>query len=115
MINRRLALISADRVRIPTTVSMEHDDTIFMGEVVACTQDCDQNWHMELRVEQVLNGLRRLRLQREMLMGEFDASVDEPHGGRSPALVDIRTASAMLRKDATTESRNPGRRRTARG
>jgi hypothetical protein len=43
---------------------------MLLGEVVACTQDCDQNFHLELRVEQVLTGLQSLMLLRERLLGE---------------------------------------------
>jgi hypothetical protein len=55
-------------------VTVEYNDTMLLGEVVACTQDCNQHWHLEFRIEQVLTGLQSLMLLRERLLGEGDVS-----------------------------------------
>ena len=82
MSNKRLHLTSRERLRTCTAVSVEYEDAMFLGEVVACTQDLDDRWHVEVEVEQILTGLQSLMNLRAHLLGESTpASV-----GRMPAL-----------------------------
>ena len=67
---KRLTLISHSRVPHFAIVSVEYKDAIFLGEVITCTQDCDDRWHLEIEVEQILNGLTSLLNLRARLMGE---------------------------------------------
>ena len=63
-------MISPERVRISSTVTVEYDDSMILGEVVACTQDCNQQWHLELKIEQILSSLQSLTRLRDRLLGE---------------------------------------------
>lgn len=66
----RLSLISPERVTLSSAVSVEYDDSMLLCEVMACTQDCEQRWHLEMQVEQILTGLQSLVTLRERLLGE---------------------------------------------
>lgn len=67
---QRLAIISNERVSVSTPVSVEYNDAMLLCEVVACTQDCQQRWHLELKIEQILTGLQSLVRLRQRLLGE---------------------------------------------
>ncbi len=67
---KRVTLIAAERVRISSVVTVEYNDAMLLCEVVACTQDCEQKWHLELNIEQILTSLQSLVLLRERLLGE---------------------------------------------
>lgn len=70
MAGQRLALTSSELVPVSTAVSVEYNDAMLLCEVLACSQDCDQKWHLELKIEQILTGLQSLVLLRERLLGE---------------------------------------------
>jgi hypothetical protein len=65
-----LTLTTPQRVAVSTAVSLEYNDSMLLCEVVACTQDVEQQWHLELNVEQILTGLQSLMTLRERLLGE---------------------------------------------
>ena len=67
---KRLNLLTKERLLTSTAISVEHNDAMFLGEVVACTQGCNQEWHVEVKVEQVLTGLQSLMALRARLLGE---------------------------------------------
>ena len=67
---KRLTLTTPERVAVSTAVSLEYNDSMLLCEVVACTQDVEQRWHLELHVEQILTGLQSLITLRERLLGE---------------------------------------------
>jgi hypothetical protein len=67
---KRLNLTSRDRLPTSTPVSVEYNDAMFLGEVLACTHNCDDTWHVEMKVEQVLTGLQSLMTLRARLLGE---------------------------------------------
>lgn len=71
---KRLSLVSRERVRVSTPVTLEYNDNMLLGEVMACTQDCDQQWHIELKLEQILTGLQSLMSLRERLFSESELS-----------------------------------------
>src|SRR3954452_21171625 len=70
MEDKRLSLVSNGRVPAFTAVSIEYDDALFLGEVVACTEDVTHAWHVEVKVEQILTGLQSLMNLRASLLGE---------------------------------------------
>ena len=70
MENKRLSLTSGHRLAASSAVSVEYNDAMFLGEVLACTQDCDEIWHIEVQVEQILTGLQSLITLRARLLGE---------------------------------------------
>jgi hypothetical protein len=70
MQGKRLALTSRERVPASTAVQVEYDDALFLGEVLACTHNVDDSWHLEMKVEQVLTGLQSLMNLRARLLGE---------------------------------------------
>jgi hypothetical protein len=67
---KRLNLTSRERITSCTAVSVEYDDAMFLGEVLACTHNVDDSWHLEIKVEQVLTGLQSLMNLRARLLGE---------------------------------------------
>jgi hypothetical protein len=68
--NRKLQLTVLERLKNGTAVSVEHEDTLFLGEVISCTQDVEDRWHLQVEVEQVLTGLQSLMNLRAALLGE---------------------------------------------
>ncbi len=67
---KRLALTATERVPSFTAVTVEYNDALFLGEVMACTEDVTHTWHIEVKVEQVLSGLQSLMNLRANLLGE---------------------------------------------
>ena len=55
-----------------STVTVEYDDKLFLGEVVVCKASAD-SWSFEIKVEQVLSGLQSLMALRSQLLGESPA------------------------------------------
>ena len=66
----RLTLGVSQRISPFATLSVEYDDVLFLGEVVACTQDYADRWSVEIVIEQMLNGLQSLVTLRSRLLGE---------------------------------------------
>ncbi len=84
MEGKRLNLTSRDRLPALTALTVEYDDAMFLGEVVACTHNCDDTWHVEIKVEQILTGLQSLMNLRASLLGEqTPAPVKMAHAGFS--------------------------------
>jgi hypothetical protein len=66
---KRLVLQTSEPVPISSAVSVEFNDALFLGEVVACTggnKTCD----IEIKVEQILSGLQSLMALRSHLLSE---------------------------------------------
>ncbi len=74
MQGKRLALEAKEAVAISTAISVEHDDALFLGEVIACAPK-GENWTLEIKVEQILTGLQSLMALRARLLSE---SVPQP-------------------------------------
>ena len=84
MEGKRLNLTSRDRLPALTALTVEYGDAMFLGEVVACTHNCDDTWHVEIKVEQILTGLQSLMNLRASLLGEqAPAPVKMAHAGFS--------------------------------
>ena len=69
-VERKRLLIEAQKA-LPTgaTVTVEHDDALYLGEVVSCLQNAGC-WSLEIKVEQVLSGLQSLLALRMRLLGD---------------------------------------------
>ena len=69
MHNRRVTLEAGESLRPGHAVSVEYDDTLFLGEVVSCIAS-GNTWSIEVKVEQILNGLQSLMALRSRLLSE---------------------------------------------
>lgn len=69
MQGKRLILKTNEYVRESTLVSVEYEDTLFLGEVIICAGARDE-WTIEMRVEQMLTGLQSLMALRAHLLSE---------------------------------------------
>lgn len=69
MQGKRLRVTVPERVLVSTPVSVEYEDTLFLGEVVLCTSS-GEKWNVEVRVEQMLNGLQSLMRLRAHLLSD---------------------------------------------
>jgi hypothetical protein len=73
---KRLLIEATERVPTSVAVSVEMDDTMFLGEVIACSAS-ETGWKVELKIEQILNGLQSLMALRSHLL---DQPVGRPFG-----------------------------------
>lgn len=69
MRGKRLVLNTTERISESTLVSVEYEDTLFLGEVVVCS-GAQGTWTLEIQVEQMLTGLQSLMALRAHLLGE---------------------------------------------
>jgi hypothetical protein len=69
MQGKRLIVDVQDPIAISAAVTIECDDAMFLGEVVAVTEQ-NGRYHVEVSVEQVLSGLQSLMALRSQLLGE---------------------------------------------
>lgn len=76
MHGKRLTLEACESVPSRTALSVEYEDTLFLGEVVSC-MGSENAWSIEIKVEQVLNGLQSLMALRSRLLSE---GVPQPFG-----------------------------------
>ena len=68
--SKRLSLRANEPIPVSTAVSVEFNDALFLGEIVACGQESARNCEIEVKVEQVLSGLQSLMTLRSRLLGE---------------------------------------------
>ncbi|MFL6448855.1 MAG: hypothetical protein ACJ746_14380 [Bryobacteraceae bacterium] len=69
MQGKRLIVDVKEPIAISAAVTVECDDAMFLGEVVAATEQ-NGRYHVEVSVEQVLSGLQSLMALRAQLLGE---------------------------------------------
>jgi len=67
---KRLSLTAYERIAPSTPLTVEYNDAMFLGEVVASSHHAGGKWHIEVKVEQVLTGLQSLMNLRASLLGE---------------------------------------------
>lgn len=67
---KRLSLQAGEPVPISSAVSVEFNDALFLGEIVACGTGGSQGCTIEVKVEQILSGLQSLMTLRSRLLGE---------------------------------------------
>jgi hypothetical protein len=70
MKGKRMLLEAGQRLPTSTAVSIEYNDAMFLGEVVACTSGTGSSWQVEVKIEQILTGLQSLVALRSRLLGE---------------------------------------------
>lgn len=73
----RLQIIAPERIAAGTAVSIEHEDVLLMGEVVASTQQAHL-WRADVKVEHALNGLMSLMALRAKLLDESPVRAETP-------------------------------------
>ena len=69
MHGKRLTLETSEGLPAGKVISVEYDDTLFLGEVVSCAGS-EHSWGVEVKVEQILNGLQSLLALRSRLLSE---------------------------------------------
>jgi hypothetical protein len=69
MQGKRLILEASAPVPAFTAVTVEYNDALFLGEIVACAK-MDGLWKVEIKVEQILTGLQSLIALRSRLLCE---------------------------------------------
>lgn len=70
----RLQIILCEQIAAGTAVSVEHEDMLLMGEVVANAQQAHL-WRADIHVEHALTGLMNLMALRAKLLEESPARV----------------------------------------
>lgn len=77
MDGRRAILEAGEPLSTSTALSIEYEDKLFLGEVVACAAEVPGVFRLEVKVEQILTGLQSLMNLRARLLGE---GVPQPLG-----------------------------------
>ncbi|MBV9760315.1 MAG: hypothetical protein JO340_07125 [Acidobacteriaceae bacterium] len=71
-------IVQAGQAIAPFTVlSIEHEDNLFLGEVVTCSAPSQGAYQIEIKIEQILTGLHNLMALRANLLGQ---AVPQPLG-----------------------------------
>ncbi len=76
MNGKRLCVEATEAVPVSTALSVEYDDELFLGEVVACAEagpgetSAAPGWKLDIKVEQILTGLQSLMALRARLLSE---------------------------------------------
>jgi hypothetical protein len=70
MQGKRLIVEAGEPLSISTALSIEHEDNLFLGEVVACGAESDGVYRIDIKIEQILTGLQSLMNLRAGLLGE---------------------------------------------
>jgi hypothetical protein len=66
--HQQLLLATGQQLSVSSAVTVEHEDVLFLGEVLACTSEQEGVWKVLIRVHQLLNGLQSLTILRERLL-----------------------------------------------
>jgi len=77
MQGKKLILEAGEPLPISSVISVEHEDVLFLGEVIACKGASGPAWNLEIKVEQILTGLQSLMALRDHLSG---VAVPQPLG-----------------------------------
>ncbi len=62
-----LTLIAGELLAASTAVGIEHNDVLFIGEVVRSTTRDSDEWAIDIKVVQILTGLQSLMILRAQL------------------------------------------------
>jgi hypothetical protein len=71
-----LTLITGERLAGSTAVGVEHNDVLFVGEVVRSAPWGNDKWAIDIKVEQTLTGLQSLMVLRAQLQQHQTKSED---------------------------------------
>ena len=66
---RRFQVETSKPIATSTAVTIEHDDALFLGEVLSC-ENYGRCWQLEINIEQILTGLQSLMALRARLLSE---------------------------------------------
>jgi hypothetical protein len=66
--HQQLLVATGQSLSVSSAVTVEHEDVLFLGEVLACTAEQEGVWKVLIRVHQLLNGLRSVMILRERLL-----------------------------------------------
>lgn len=72
-----------ERIALSTVLSVEHDDVLFVGEVLACAHAESGAWRLSVKVEHKLTSLQSLMRLRSALLGEQAPISTDIQVGRS--------------------------------
>ena len=67
--HKRLIFTGHQWLPVSSAVSLEYDDVLFVGEVLACQGEAYNTWKVLVQVQQQLNGLESLLHLRQQLLG----------------------------------------------
>jgi hypothetical protein len=62
-----LTLIAGERLAASAVVGVEHNDVLFLGEVIRSSPWGNDEWAIDIKVEQTLTGLQSLMILRAQL------------------------------------------------
>ncbi len=82
---RHIRLKSKELVPARVPLSVEHEDALYLGEVIHCIRE-GAEYMVDIEVEQVLTGLQSLVSLRARLLDEQAASERSPERDRAKAL-----------------------------
>jgi hypothetical protein len=82
--NGWLTLITGERLTASTALSIEHNDVLFLGEVVRCTPSGSEEWVIDIKVEHTLTGLQslvilRAHLEQHQAQSGKDTPIEAPY------------------------------------
>ncbi len=66
--DKRLQLSCPEPLRSSQAITVEHDDMLFLGEVLGCTPKSGDQWTVLIKVEQIVTALQSLLCLRNELM-----------------------------------------------
>jgi hypothetical protein len=85
---RQQLLVTTDHpFSLASAVTVQHEDVLFIGEVMACGPEVEKDGKVLIKVHQLLNGLQSLTILRERLLWRED----QPH------LIPVTTSSVLAR------------------
>ena len=69
--NKRLQLSCSRPLPAFQALTVEHEDMLFLGEVIACCPESGNEWTVLIKVDQILTALQSLlRLRKELIEAE---------------------------------------------
>jgi hypothetical protein len=71
-----LTLTAGERLATSSAVAVEHNDVLFIGEVVRSTPCGEDEWAIDIKVEHTLTGLQSLMILRAQLEQHQTQSTD---------------------------------------
>ena len=71
---KRMLLVCDQSLKVSQAITVEHEDTLILGEVLACAPGTGNTWACFIKVEQVLTALQSLLGLREQLLGAEGAT-----------------------------------------
>jgi hypothetical protein len=74
--SQRLQIAVAEPLAAGTAVSVEHEDALLLGEVVAGSP-LPEGWQLDIKIVQALNGLMNLMALQAGLLGESNTSTPQ--------------------------------------